>query len=74
LHLAELGEAKRYGKCGEHECKATAHNPGSHGNSKSLVPVSDSASSQVVRREFQRHAIAIHDFDAIAAQSTRHGG
>jgi hypothetical protein len=71
LLIGGLGQAKRCGNYREHEGKATAYHPGLH---KSLVPVSDSASSQVIGREFQRHAIAIHDLDAITAQSPRHGG
>jgi hypothetical protein len=37
------------------------------------MAVCDAASRQIVRREFQRHAVAVHDFDAIAAESSGHG-
>jgi hypothetical protein len=40
---------------------------------ESLVPVRDSASGQVIGREFQCHSIAVHDLDPIAPESPSHG-
>lgn len=37
------------------------------------MPVSDSASCQIVRRKFQRYPIAVHHFDAIAPEFPGHG-
>src|ERR1700685_1804797 len=37
------------------------------------MPVSDAALGQIVGREFQGNFVAIHDLDAIAAESSRHG-
>ncbi len=39
-----------------------------------FVPVGDSASRQVIRREFQRHTVAIHDLDPVAPESAGHRG
>ena len=38
------------------------------------MPVGYSASRQVVRREFQRHAVTVHDFNPIAPESPGHSG
>jgi hypothetical protein len=38
-----------------------------------LVPVSDSALGQIVRRKLERNPIPRHDFDAIPAESPGHG-
>ena len=43
------------------------------GKQQLLMPVGDAASRQIVGREFQRHAVAVHDFDAITAESSSHG-
>lgn len=39
-----------------------------------LVPVGDAALGQIVGREFQGDAVAIHDLDAVAAEPACHGG
>jgi hypothetical protein len=39
---------------------------------ESLVPISDSASRQVIRRKFQRHTVAVHNFDPVAPESAGH--
>ena len=39
---------------------------------ESLMPVSDSASGEIVGGKFQRDAVAVHYFDAIPPQLTRH--
>src|SRR5262249_10157087 len=41
---------------------------------KLLVTVGDPAPGEGVWGEFQRHTVAIHDFDAIAPASSGHGG
>jgi hypothetical protein len=37
------------------------------------VAVRNATLGQVVGGEFQRHAVAIHDFDAVAPESAGHG-
>lgn len=39
-----------------------------------LVPVSDPASGQIVRGEFQRNPVAVHHFDPVTPQPSSHGG
>jgi len=40
---------------------------------ESLVAVSDSASGQVIRGEFQRYPISVHDLDPVPSQPSGHG-
>jgi len=39
-----------------------------------LVPVSDSAFCQVVRRQFERNPVTSHDLNPVPSQSPGHGG
>jgi hypothetical protein len=56
---------------------AIAHANGPRANTCRVglpMPVGDPALGQVIRREFQRNSIAIHDFDAVSPESSGHRG